>query len=248
MHMPRVARRKSQSHIYHVMLRGINRQQIFLDQEDNRCFIGLLKRYKESCGYHLYAYCLMGNHVHLLIKDVANQLDQIMKKIAGSYAYYFNRKYERVGHLFQDRFKSEVIQDDLYYLTVLRYIHQNPLKAGLSKMEHYPFSSYGEYVGDSKMTDKDFAIALLGGKNNLIDFLHQEERSNCLDDVERKILTDTKAREILSQKYDIKNYVVVQKLDTKKRNQLLHSLKEEGMSIRQIERITGLNRGVIQRA
>lgn len=246
--MPRLARQKSETGFYHILLRGVGRQNIFEDDEDKQRFLETLERYKKELDFELHAYCLMGNHVHLLIKDVSNQLDQIMKKIAGSYAYYFNRKYERVGHLFQDRFKSEVIQDVSYYLTVLRYIHQNPLKAGLSKMEHYPFSSYGEYVGDSKMTDTDFAIALLGGERNLIDYLHQEEKSTCLDDVERKTLTDTKAREILSKKYHIKNFVIVQQLETKKRNQLLHSLKEEGMSIRQIERITGLNRGVIQRA
>lgn len=246
--MPRLARQKSETGFYHILLRGVGRQNIFVDDEDRQRFLETLERYKQELHFELHAYCLMGNHVHLLIKDVANQLDQIMKKIAGSYAYYFNRKYERVGHLFQDRFKSEVIQDVSYYLTVLRYIHQNPLKAGLSKMENYPFSSYGEYAGNSKITDKDFAVALLGGENNLIDYLHQEEKSNCLDDVERKTLTDTKAREILSKKYHIKNYVIVQQLETKKRNQLLHSLKEEGMSIRQIERITGLNRGVIQRA
>lgn len=246
--MPRLARQKSETGFYHILLRGVGRQNIFVDDEDKQRFLETLERYKKELNFELHAYCLMGNHVHLLIKDVSNQLDQIMKKIAGSYAYYFNRKHERVGHLFQDRFKSEVIQDDLYYLTVLRYIHQNPLKAGISKMERYPFSSYGEYVGNSKITDKNFAVALLGGENNLIDFLHQEEKSNCLDDVERKTLTDTKAREILSKKYHIKNFVIVQQLGTKKRNQLLHSLKEEGMSIRQIERITGLNRGVIQRA
>ena len=246
--MPRLARQKSETGFYHILLRGVGRQNIFEDDEDKQRFLETLERYKKELHFELHAYCLMGNHVHLLIKDVSNQLDQIMKKIAGSYAYYFNRKYERVGHLFQDRFKSEVIQDDSYYLTVLRYIHQNPLKAGLSKMERYPFSSYGEYVGNSTITDKDFAVALLGGVNNLIDFLHQEEKSNCLDDVERKTLTDTKAREILSKKYHIKNFVIVQQLETKKRNELLRSLKEEGMSIRQIERMTGLNRGVIQRA
>lgn len=246
--MPRLARQKSETGFYHILLRGVGRQNIFVDDEDKQRFLETLARYKEELHFELHAYCLMGNHVHLLIKDVSNQLDQIMKKIAGSYAYYFNRKYERVGHLFQDRFKSEVIQDDSYYLTVLRYIHQNPLKAGISKMERYPFSSYGEYVGDSKMTDTEYAIGLLGGKNKVIQFFHQEEKNNCLDDVERKTLTDTKAREILSKKYHIKNFAVVQQLEAKKRNELLRSLKEEGMSIRQIERITGLNRGVIQRA
>lgn len=246
--MPRIARQKSQTGFYHVLLRGIGRQNIFVDDEDRQRFIETLARYKQELHYELHAYCLMGNHVHLLIKDAKNQLDQIMKKIAGSYAYYFNTKYERVGHLFQDRFKSEAIEDDFYFVTVLRYIHQNPLKAGISRMESYPFSSYGEYVDGSKIIDTNFSIDLLGGRDELLNFLHQEEQHICLDDVERKIITDAKAKEILSSKYHIKNYTFVQQLEPKKRDDLLQMLKKEGMSIRQIERLTGLNRGIIQRA
>ncbi len=99
--MPRLARQKSETGFYHILLRGVGRQNIFEDDEDKQRFLETLERYKKELNFELHAYCLMGNHVHLLIKDVANQLDQIMKKIAGSYAYYFNRKYERVGHLEQ---------------------------------------------------------------------------------------------------------------------------------------------------
>jgi len=246
--MPRTARQKSATGFYHILLRGVGRQNIFVDDEDKQRFIETIARYKKELNFELHAYCLMNNHVHLLIKDATNQLEQIMKKIAGSYAYYFNVKYERIGHLFQDRFKSEVVEDDSYYLTVLRYIHQNPLKAGFSKMECYPYSSYGEYAGESKIVDKKFAIDLLGGKNKLISFLHQEEQSCCLDDIERKVITDTKAKEILLKKYHIKNFLVVQQLEPRKRDLLLKELKKEGMSIRQLERLTGLNRGIIQRA
>ena len=75
----------------------------------------------------------MENHVHLLLRDTKDQLDLVMKKIAGSYAYYFNHKYDRSGHLFQDRYGSEVVEDDAYLMTVIRYIHRNPEKAGIAK-------------------------------------------------------------------------------------------------------------------
>ncbi len=93
----------------------------------------------------MYAYCLMGNHVHLLMRTDENDepMGQIFRRICAQYVYWYNGKYERVGHLFQDRFRSEPIENDAYLLSVLRYIHQNPVKAGMvHDMADYPYSSY----------------------------------------------------------------------------------------------------------
>ena len=140
--MPRLPRQKSESGIYHIMLRGINQQTIFEDEEDYLKFIETLKEYKAVSGYKVFAYCLMSNHIHILIKVEKEDLDLIMKRIGGSYVYWYNWKYYRKGHLFQDRFKSEVVEDDAYFLTVLRYIHQNPVKAGIIKnIDQYKYSS-----------------------------------------------------------------------------------------------------------
>lgn len=109
--MPRQARKKSASGIYHIVLRGINQQVIFEDEEDNNKFIETIKTYKAISGYKIYAYCLMSNHVHLLLKVEKEDLDLIIKRIAGSYVYWYNWKYHRRGHLFQDRFKSEPVED-----------------------------------------------------------------------------------------------------------------------------------------
>ena len=139
------------------MLRGINKQLIFEDEEDYDCFLEILRECKELCNFKIYAYCLMGNHVHLLIKAQENNLETIFKRIAGRYVYYYNVKYQRVGHLFQDRFKSEPVEDDAYLLTVLRYIHQNPVKAKLcKKVEEYCYSSIGEYLCNSEIVDGQF--------------------------------------------------------------------------------------------
>ena len=125
--MPRQARKRAESGIYHVMLRGINQQRIFEDEEDNQRFLQILRECKEIGGFMLLAYCLMGNHVHLLIKEGTESLEQIFKRIGGRFVYWYNVKYQRVGHLFQDRFKSEPVDTDAYLLTVIRYIHQNPV-------------------------------------------------------------------------------------------------------------------------
>ena len=138
--MARQLRKQSATGIHHVILRGINRQMIFEDAEDYRVFIHYLHqvvRPKDEQGQSLpayatfYAYCLMTNHVHLLIREGAENLSSSVKRIAAAYARYYNNKYQHYGHLFQDRFKSEPVNEADYFFTLLRYIHQNPVAAGL---------------------------------------------------------------------------------------------------------------------
>lgn len=113
--MPRVPRIKSASGIYHIVMRGINRQIIFKEAEDSIKFIKILKKYREICAFDIYAYCLMGNHVHLLIREGYEPLGNIMRRICGSFVLWYNKKYSRVGYLFQGRFRSEVVEDESYF-------------------------------------------------------------------------------------------------------------------------------------
>jgi putative transposase len=155
--MSRQARQRSESGIYHIIMRGINKQIIFEDDEDREKFIGYLQYYKNIASYTIYGYCLMDNHIHLLIKEGKEPIGHTMKRIGVSYVAWYNRKYDRIGHLFQDRFKSEVVETDKYLLTVLRYIHQNPVKAGKEKsVENYKWSSYAEYIDKSKIIETSF--------------------------------------------------------------------------------------------
>ena len=141
--MPRQARKKSNCGIYHIMLRGINQQQIFEDAEDYERFLDILKDCKEICEFELYAYCLMGNHVHLLIKEKKEPIEQIVKRIGSRFVYWYNVKYQRKGHLFQDRFKSEPVDTQKYFSTVLIYIHRNPIKAGICAKPSLHLSMHG---------------------------------------------------------------------------------------------------------
>jgi len=127
--MPRYARKKSDIGIFHIMLRGINKQTIFEDDEDRRRFMETIERFKAVSKYEIYGYCLMSNHVHLLLKETEEAISTAIKRICSSYVYWYNWKYERCGHLFQERYKSEIVENDAHVLTVLRYIHQNPVKA-----------------------------------------------------------------------------------------------------------------------
>ena len=143
------------------MIRGVNQQNIFSDDEDYEKFLDILATYRKKIGYDLYAYCFMGNHVHLLIKEGEEVLSNTMKRIGASYVYWYNWQYNRKGHLFQDRFKSEAVEDDAYFLTVLRYIHQNPQKAGLTDdIASYKWSSYKEYTSKKTIVNIDFVLSL----------------------------------------------------------------------------------------
>ena len=253
--MPRKARQKSESGIYHIIMRGINRQNIFEDEEDYIKFIETINRYKEKSGYELYAYCLMGNHVHFLLKIGKEPLEQIMRRICGSYVYWYNRKYDRIGNLFQDRFKSEPVENDAYFLIVIRYIHQNPIKAGLeTRVGQYKWSSYNEYVDEAKVIDVDFTLNILNNDRekaikSFSEYNNELNEDVCLDMEEKHRLTDEEARTIIKKVCKVKNTIDIQKFDTLTRNKYLKKIKEENdLSIRQIERLTGINRGIVLKA
>ena len=246
--MPRQARLKSASGIYHIMLRGINQQLIFEDDEDSQKFLELLKEYKAICRYKIYAYCLMGNHIHLLLKTEKEDLAQIFKRLGASYVYWYNWKYKRQGHLFQDRYKSEPIEDDKYFLTVLRYIHQNPKKAGLcGNIAEYRYSSYNSYIDiGSDFVDIGFALDILG-KEQFIEFNNQENEDKCLDNDITFRLTDSEASQVVAKISKCKSSAEFQGLDAKIRDGYIKKLKENGLSIRQISRLTGVSKGIVER-
>jgi len=257
--MPRQARLKSESGIYHLIMRGTNRQTIFFDDEDSKQFLLTLQKYKEICGYHIFAYCLMQNHFHLLLKVGEEPLEQILRRVCGSFVFWFNKKYDRIGNLFQDRFKSEPIEDDAYFLTALRYIHNNPIKAGLVKQpKNYPWSSYVLYTmkpSDNKgFLDLNFVLKMFGSNRikALSEFVAYHQQFNedmCLDMVEHDRINDKKAIELIKLIAKIKNIEELQVLEKQKRALILQKLKKDcHLSIRQIERLTGIHRSVVHRA
>ena len=200
------------------------------------------------CGYELYAYCLMGNHIHLLMKVEEEGLVMIFKRIAGSYVYWYNRKYGRAGHLFQDRFISQPA-DDGSYLTILRYILRNPVKAGYCKdVQAYKYSSYGELFSDGKrtLTDKEYTFSLMA-QDELKAFLSEDGDDNILDVEEKPFITDRDAKETILRLSGCKDAAEFQTLDLPERDHYLKKLREAGLSIRQISRLTGVSKGIVEK-
>ena len=250
--MPRSARKKSSSGIYHIILRGINKQRIFEDDEDNLYFLEMLKTYKDISGYELYAYCLMSNHLHLLIKEGEEPLSIAFRRIGASFVYWYNRKYSRSGHLFQDRFKSEPVETDEYFLTVVRYIHQNPLKAGIVKeVQEYPWSSYREYSQKPLICNTEFALNMFSldhikALQIWVEFNQENNNDQCLEYDDGTRLNDSEAAVLIESIADVINPKEIQNYEKQERDEVIKLLKRKGLSIRQIERLTGVSFGVIR--
>lgn len=247
--MPRQARRKSESGIYHVMLRGVNQQQIFREKEDYEKFVGILKICKAICEYRLYAYCLMGNHVHLLIQETNIPIDQIMKRITTKFVYWYNLKYQRAGHLFQDRFKSEPVETDEYLFTVIRYIHQNPVKAGLCRrIDDYKYSSYEDFFGFGDFVDSKFIFDMVS-KEDFRSFNIESVNENCLDIEERHTfrVTDEQAQKIIEKYSKCKIPSDFQMLSEKLKEKYIRKFYDKGISIRQMVRLCGEHKSAIEK-
>jgi putative transposase len=251
--MPRQAREKSKTGIYHLMFRGINKQNIFEDEEDRRKFLETLGYYKTLSRYLLYGYCLMDNHVHLVLKEMNESISQVIKRISSSYVYWYNQKYDRCGHLFQERFKSEVVEKDVYFLTVLRYIHQNPVKAGITQdISEYLWTSYQDYIRSSGITDVNFALNIFSSDRTkavklFVNYSNENNVDECLDYTERVAVSDKEIMKYLNE-MGIATISQLQRLNKTQRDHVIRKMKKvEGSTIRQLARITGISKSVIDR-
>lgn len=242
--MSRHARQVNDTGYYHVIVRGIGRQLLFEDVPDYRYYLLLLERYSNETDVTICAYCLMENHVHLLVRDAKGGLPMFMKKMGVSYAAYFNKKYDRTGHLFQDRYLSESVADDAYFLTVNRYILKNPQEAGICRYSDYPWSSYRLFDNKDSFVDTALLSSMLGGHERYDEFLSEDSSDICMEYYPSK-LSDERAKEIIKKKLGAERGVILQKYDRKTRDAAVAELSKAGLSERQIERLTGISRRII---
>jgi hypothetical protein len=195
----------------------------------------------------------MSNHIHLLIKEGNEDLGTVFRRIGSKFVYWYNWKYKRSGHLFQDRYKSEVVENDKYFLTVLRYIHQNPIKAKIvDRIKKYPWSSYSEYFGNNGICDTKFVLSLFSEDEKSAmelfeKFNVQGNDDKCLDYEERIRIDDREAMKIIMEVAGAENARQVQSYEKERRDKVIKKLKNKGLSIRQIERLTGISFGVIRK-
>lgn len=248
--MAREPRKRSNTGIYHILLRGIDKRDIFLDNWDRDKFIEYLSKAKEKGNFELYGYCLMDNHVHLLIKE-GEEIGLSIKRITVGYVGWHNKKYERTGHLFQNRYKSEVVETDSYLLTVLRYIHQNPVKAKIiDNPEKYSWSSYNQYIesyqNQNTTIDPGLIKGYLATEEEFIDFMNTPNKDECLGYKSKAKYNEDSYKKIIHKKYKVDNLT---DLPINERNEIINRIYNElDISIRQLSKALGVGKTVVEKA
>lgn len=255
--MPRTKRKRSATSIYHVVIKGADHQLLFEESSDYRKYLSFLEYYKSQCHFELFAYCLMSNHVHLLLRLSPDfPLETIFRRLNTAYAVWFNMKYNRTGFVQNGRYYSEPVEDEHYVLATTRYIHYNPTNAGLENApgSSYPWTSYYDYLNFSvsapSLTDTSYLFQLLGSSEHFFQ-LHTTATDSSVQILDihtiRRRLPDDVAADIIFKISGCRNTTEFQKLSLLNRNHFIRLIHQKGVSIRQINRLTGTPKGVIDR-
>ena len=254
--MPRKARIISSTGIYHIILRSVNQHIIFEEDSDYQKFLYIMTDCKKKYDIDIYAYCLMDNHVHLIVNAKPDMMSSFFKSFGARFVRWYNIKYSRCGHLFQDRYHSRIIETTEYFLKTLIYIHDNPVKANICRYpSEYRWSSFNAYYGaNNELVNVDYACSVAGSKDALHLFFSKEYESidtEWVNDVlygQRESITDEKALLIFKSITNLPSAQTTNELTKKERNDCIIRLKENGLSINQIARITDFSPSTIKRA
>lgn len=245
--MPRAARTISPSGYYHVMLRRAGRQILFEDDADRATFLETVSSIFSEERIDLIAWCLMDNHIHLVVSDPTGNLSHAMHRITLRYAMRVNRRTGHVGHVFQNRFLSKPLDNDAYLLEAVRYTHNNPAEAQICAARDYPWSSYAEYAfGRHGITSTEVVLEMVGGPEGFERFIAEKPGlesaaiARFAGDVDELI----KRAEVLMGP----DVAKIGELPKGERDERIRALGDAGFSIRQIERLTGIGRNTVARA
>ena len=245
-------REMSETSYYHITVRGVGQMPIFEDDEDRLFYLRLLAKLRTEERVRIIAWTLMGNHVHLVVDMTRDEMPtRLMRRLDTTYAMYFQKKTEHVGHVFQRDFWSGPITTDEQLIATVDYVHRNPERARISSKEDYRWSSYREYCGKKGYADTSFVLDVFGGLSQFKTFhdaQHQDER--CLEarEVPLRGLSDEDARCIADKLLEDVAVGSLKGADRQTRDKALAMLKARGLSVRQIQRMTGISLGVISKA
>ena len=247
--MPHTARKRSESAFYHVVTKGAGDQVIFENSADRVLYLQLLEDATDSFKVQIHAYCLMSNHVHLLIRDMDRDLSPFMKQINERYAMSFAKNVGRIGNVFRTPFWSEAVENESYYLSALRYIHANPEPAGICSLADYPWSSYKAYLEGSSFVTTGLALDLLGGAEAFVEFgsygakyalpfSGSRLRRHLSPDELWHIACEAVGRDVILE---------LRKMEQRERQPYIERLATAGFTQREICRVTGLGKNVVHR-
>ncbi|MBQ3283460.1 MAG: transposase [Atopobiaceae bacterium] len=244
--MPGRMRRASESGFHHVVTKGNADQIIFEDEIDRKAYVELLRRATERDGLAICAWCLMANHVHLVVEDPEGRLSSGMWFVNHGYSKYFNERAGRSGHLFKERFWSEPIEDDGYLLRAVRYFHQNPQVAGVCAQQDYSWSSYHEYIGSPDVADTSLVLEMLGDVEGFREFAEERmEASPFPGSSLRGHLRYDELVLLARAAAGVDDLAELSRMGVDERRRALASLRDAGMTITQMARLTGLGRSSV---
>ena len=249
--MPSAPRTVSESGLYHVVARGNGKQPIFTDDADRDAFLTYLNRLAHADDIEVIAWCLMDNHVHLVVEDQAQRLGLAVGSLLGSYAKYFNQKTGHVGSVFHPRFFSEAIDTDDYLLATVRYVHINPAKAGICPAPEYRWSSYRAYAEGSgdDICSTALVLDMLQGPKGFVELCAGGQPGDIGFEGVVK-LSSNEALEVANRivaSFGCVDASAVKALPPARRNEVIAALRGNSLTIKQIERLTGIGTGIIAR-
>lgn len=239
---------------YHVCARGVGKQLIFEGDEDRWEFLELMRECCLEAGVTVIAWCLMGNHVHLVLADYEDAMSAAMHRLLFTYARRFNKRTGRTGHLFQNRFDRRSLDTDRYLMAAIRYVHANPQEAGIALIERYPWSSFAEYLraydNDMKrgFSDPSCALELFESAKGFLDYsLSMPDGSDPvihdMDETEweRRAFADKMAKRLGVPLNELKTVA------PSRRDGIIFALHNVGYTVREIERYTGISKSTVSR-
>lgn len=243
--MPHTARKISASGYYHVVSKGLANQILFDNDDHRRLYLSYLRDAKVENHLRLHAYCLMSNHVHLIVEDEHEKIADAMKYVDERYAMYYAQETGRTGGLFRKPYWSEPIEDDARLLCAVRYVHNNPAAAGLCRASQYEWSSVKDYLGTRRggITDTSTVLDMLGGVRGFILF-SRSDSATALPFADSKLRNHLDDTEVLRLATDI----IGHDPRTNSTKDEIRVLKERGFPHLQIARITGWSKSQIARA
>lgn len=255
-YMPRTKRNFGTKEINHCIIRGINKRDLFFDNQDRYKFLKCVKEFKFKYKIKIGTFCLMPNHIHLLMQGEDEDISGFFRSMQISYATYFNKKYDRVGHLFQNRFKNKIVQDLEYLKNVVKYIHYNPEKANIARATDYQWSSYKEFFKNDTWIDKKMVLEYYDSDEEkalkIFEEQHKSELSNYYTNYpEYEIiekLTDEEVKNIIDEKktefLKLNSTKLKEEIEDEVIKDILHL---NGVSINQVSRVTGISRKLLKK-
>ncbi|MGV8153464.1 MAG: transposase [Alkaliphilus sp.] len=255
--MVRLARQESDTGYYHIIMRGNNKNRIFKEEKNKLDFIKMLKNQEEEKRIQLLAWCIMDNHVHIVVKADIKDMSLAIKKINVKYAMRHNHKEGTIGHVFQDRFKSQPIETDEHLMQVIRYVHNNPIKAKMiEKIQNYNWSSYNYYYNKEEVKSRNqMQFVLKYFNNDLEEFakFHEVNDFNEYLDIKEDIMEYRmeKAQDILD--YYCKKYSMTKVKELNHDKEILKEIVEEiieksGLSLRKTAEFLKIPYSFVQQA